>query len=124
MNLIESRIETMIRDEPVKKSYHHLSSLWLSSWETMDKAQDILGVLILHKATKGYRKLKFDSIGIAEGKFLEFARNLLKSCRLNWYRLIKNQGNPPAWRSREKPYRDDKTITHLIVGFSAVNPSI
>ena len=49
----------------------------------MDKAQDILGVLILHKATKGYRKLKFDSIGIAEGKFLEFVRNLLKSCRLN-----------------------------------------
>ena len=49
----------------------------------MNKAQDILGVLILHKATKGYRKLKFDSIGIAEGKFLEFARNLLKSCRLN-----------------------------------------
>ena len=83
MNLIESRTETMIRDEPVKKSYHHLSSLWLSSWETMDKAQDILGVLILHKATKGYRKLKFDSIGIAEGKFLEFVRNLLKSCRLN-----------------------------------------
>ena len=48
MNLIESRTETMIRDEPVKKSYHHFSSLWLSSWKT-NKTQDILGVLILHK---------------------------------------------------------------------------
>lgn len=122
MNLIESRTETMIRDEPVKKSYHHLSSLWLSSWETMNKTQDILGVLILHMATKGYRKLKFDSLGIAEDKFLEFVRNLLKSCCLNWYRLIKNQGSPPAWRSREKPYRDGKIITHLVASFSAVNP--
>ena len=37
----------------------------------MDKTQDILGVLILYRATKGYRKLKFDSIDIAEGEFLE-----------------------------------------------------
>lgn len=73
MNLIESRIETMIRDEPVKNSYHHFSSLWLSSWKT-NKTQDISGVLILHRATKGYRKLKFDSIGIAEGKFLELCQ--------------------------------------------------
>lgn len=121
MNLIESRIETMIRDEPVKNFYHHFSSLWLSSWKT-NKTQDISGVLILHKATKRYRKLKFDSLDIAEDKFLEFVRNLLKSCCLNWYRLIKNQGSSPAWRSREKPYRDGKIITHLVVSFSALNP--
>lgn len=57
--------------------------------------------MILHRATKGYRKLKFDSIGIAEGKFLELCQE-------------SSQKLPPKWTQGAIVGEPEKNLIEMI----------